>query len=121
MTKESVSEFLKERDVQLFAIGVVDNYNSDLASGRIGRELIEQLTEVTGGRSFFPESVNELEDICTKIAVELKNQYLLGYRSTNEIKDGKWRRIRLKVNPPVGMPDLVVRGKTGYYAPAEGN
>jgi Ca-activated chloride channel family protein len=120
-TFSNVSEFLKERDVQLFAIGVVDNYNSDLASGRIGRELIEQLTEVTGGRSFFPESVNELEDICTKIAVELKNQYLLGYRSTNEIKDGKWRRIRLKVNPPVGMPDLVVRGKTGYYAPAEGN
>jgi Ca-activated chloride channel family protein len=62
--------------------------------------------------------VYDLEDICTKIAVELKNQYMLGYRSTNEAKDGAWRKIRLKTNPPKGLPNLNVRGKTGYYAPA---
>jgi len=116
-TYADVRDFIKEQDVELFAIGIVSDYNSGLASGRTGRAIIEELTELTGGRAFFPDSIYELPDICTKIAVELKNQYLIGYRSTNGIKDGKWRRISLKVHPPEGMPDMIVRGKSGYYAP----
>jgi Ca-activated chloride channel family protein len=49
--------------------------------------------------------------------VELKNQYVIGYESTNEAKDGKWRKLRLKVDPPAGLPRLNVRSKSGYYAP----
>jgi Ca-activated chloride channel family protein len=116
----NVRDFIKEQDVELYAIGIVSDYNSGLAAGRTGRATIEDLTDLTGGRAFFPESIFELPDICTKIAVELKNQYVLGYRSTNEVKDGKWRRISLKVHPPVGMPDMIVRGKSGYYAPVSG-
>ncbi len=112
----NVRDFIKEQDVELYAIGIV-TYNSELGAGRSGRALIEELTELTGGRAFFPDSIFELPDICTKIAIELKNQYVLGYRSTNSVKDGKWRRISLKVNPPAGMPDMIVRGKSGYYAP----
>jgi len=77
--------------------------------------MIDELTEISGGRAFFPNSVYDLEDICTKIAVELRNQYALGYRSTNQNKDGKWRKIRLKVNPPPGSPHLTVHAKSGYY------
>ena len=55
--------------------------------------------------------------ICTKIAVELKNQYVIGFESTNAAKDGKWRKLRLKVNPPQGLPRLNVRSKSGYFAP----
>jgi Ca-activated chloride channel homolog len=112
-----IKEFVKEQDVQIFAIGIV-NPNGELALGKTGREIIEDLVGVTGGRAFFPDSVYELEDICTKIAVELRNQYVLGYRSTNEAKDGKWRKIRLKINAPKGLPTLSVRGKNGYYAAA---
>ena len=119
-TFHNVSEFLKEQDVQLFAIGIVESNMSQLSMGRTGRDLIEQLTELTGGRAFFPENIYELPDICTKIAIELKNQYALGYRSTNTTKDGKWRKISLKVHPPEGMPDMIIRGKTGYYAPSGG-
>jgi Ca-activated chloride channel homolog len=113
----AVRDYIKEQDVELYAIGIVGDYNSGLAMGRTGRALIEELTELTGGRAFFPDSIYELPDICTKIAIELKNQYVLGYRSTNGVKDGKWRRISLKVHPPAGMPDMIIRGKTGYYAP----
>jgi Ca-activated chloride channel family protein len=112
-----IKEFVKEQDVQISAIGIV-NPNGELARGKSGRQIIEDLVDVTGGRAFFPGWVYELEDICTKIAVELRNQYVLGYRSTNEAKDGKWRKIRLKVNAPKGLPTLSVRGKNGYYAPA---
>src|SRR5262249_39520477 len=110
-----IKEFAKERDVQIFAIGIV-NPSGELSMGKTGRAIIEDLVDITGGRAFFPDSVHELEDICTKIAVELKNQYVLGYHSKNEAKDGKWRKIRLKVNPPKGISNLSVRAKSGYYA-----
>ncbi len=81
-----------------------------------GRAIIEDLAQISDGRAFFPDSVDELEDICNKIALELRNQYVLGYHSTNEAKDGKWRKIRFKINPPKGISNLSVRGKSGYYA-----
>lgn len=116
-TFSNVREFVKEQDVQIYGIGIVDAFNSQLGAGRSGRAMIEELTDLTGGRAFFPSSVYDLEDICTKIAIELKNQYVIGYHSTNEAKDGKWRKLRVKVNPPKGLPHLNVRAKSGYYAP----
>ena len=116
-TFSNVKEFVKEQDVQIYAIGIVDDWNSNLGAGHTGRAMIEELAELTGGTAFFPDSVYELEDICMKIAIELKNQYVIGYKSTNEAKDGKWRKLRMKINPPKGLPHLNVRAKSGYYAP----
>jgi Ca-activated chloride channel homolog len=110
-----IKEFVKEQDVQIFAIGIV-NPSGELAPSQSGRAIIEELTQISGGLAFFPDSVSELEDICYKIALELRNQYVLGYHSTNEAKDGKWRKIRLKITPPKGTSNLSVRGKSGYYA-----
>ena len=105
-TFRNVREFVKESDVQVYAIGIVDTYGrSQLAMGRSGRALIQELTEETGGRSFFPNSVYELEDITTKIAIELKNQYVIGYTSTNSDTDGDWREIQVKIDPPRERPD----------------
>jgi Ca-activated chloride channel family protein len=116
-TFSNVKEFIKEQDVQIYSIGIVSEFSSGFASGRTGRALIEELSEMTGGRAFFPDSVYELEDICQKIGVELKNQYVIGYDSTNETSDGKWRKLRVKVNPPRGVGALNVRAKAGYYGP----
>jgi Ca-activated chloride channel family protein len=115
-TFQNVKDFVKEQDVQIYGIGIVDEWNSQLSAGHTGRAMIEELADLTGGRAFFPDSVYELEDICTKIAVELKNQYVLGYHSTNGAKDGKWRKLRVRVNPPKGIEHLNVRAKSGYYA-----
>jgi len=108
-TFSDIREFAREQDVQIYAIGLIN--------GLEGRIIIGDLVETTGGRAFFPNSVNQLEDICTRIALELKNQYLLGYRSTNAAKDGTWRQIHVEVHPPRGLPPLAVRSRTGYYAP----
>jgi Ca-activated chloride channel homolog len=116
-TFQNVKEFVKEQNVQIYAIGITDDWNSQLSAGRTGRAMLEELADLTGGRAFFPDSVYELEDICTKIAIELKNQYVIGYHSTNQGKDGKWRKLRLKVNPPKGIQHLNVKSKAGYYAP----
>jgi Ca-activated chloride channel family protein len=116
-TFQNVKDFVKEQDVQIYAIGITDDWNSQLGAGHTGRAMIEELSDLTGGRAFFPDSVYELEDICTKIAVELKNQYVIGYHSANAAKDGKWRKLRMKVNPPKGIQHLNIRSKAGYYAP----
>jgi len=117
-TFANVRDYVKEQDVQIYAIGIVGDYNSQLGSGRTGRAMLEELSDLTGGHAFFPDSVYDLEDICMKIAVELKNQYILGYRSTNENKDGKWRKIRVQVDGPKGVGRLNVKSKSGYYAAA---
>jgi Ca-activated chloride channel family protein len=108
-TFSDVREFTRHQEAQIYAIGLV--------SSVVGQMTIKDLVETTGGRAFFPNSANQLEDICTRIAIELKNQYLLGYRSTNESKNGQWRQIRVEINPPKGLPPLAVRARTGYYAP----
>jgi Ca-activated chloride channel family protein len=112
----SVREYVRESDVQIYAIGIVDGWNSQLAAGGSGRALIQDLAEETGGRAFFPNSVYELEDITTKISTELKNQYLIGYVSTNEATDGEWRNVKVEIEPPRGLPRLSLRYKKGYFA-----
>jgi Ca-activated chloride channel family protein len=112
---QDIKEFVREQDVQIFVIGIV-NPSGELAPEQGGRAIIEDLAHISGGEAFFPDSVDQLEDICSKIALELKNQYVLGYHSTNKAKDGKWRKLSLKINPPRSMPNLSVHGKTGYYA-----
>jgi Ca-activated chloride channel family protein len=107
-----VRSFIREQDVQMYAIGILDP-----ATGA-GRDALAQLTDITGGRAFFPNSAYEMSDICKKIAAELKNQYVIGYRSTNTAKDGAWRKIRVKVATPKGkdIASLGVRFKQGYFA-----
>jgi hypothetical protein len=109
-----VKEFAKEHDVQIYAIGIEDETSA--GAGYSGRGLLEDLANLTGGRAFFPPSINDLENICALIGVDLKNQYVLGYRPLNRSNDGKWRKVRVKINRPKGMPPLSVRAKTGYYA-----
>ena len=108
-TFADVREYTRRQEAQIYAIGLV--------SSLIGQTTITDLVETTGGRAFFPSSPNQMEDICTRIAIELKNQYLLGYRSNNESNNGEWRQIRVEVEPPKGLPQLGVRARTGYYAP----
>jgi Ca-activated chloride channel family protein len=85
--------------------------------GQTVRSLLREIAEQSGGLAFFPNSVYELEDITTKISVELKNQYLLSYVSTNPDVDGEWRDIDVRLKDDRSLPDLTVREKRGYYAP----
>src|SRR5207247_9165630 len=74
-TFQNVKEFVKEQDVQIYAIGIADQWNSPLGAGHTGRAMTEELWELSGGRSILPTSVYKLEHICTNIAVALKTPY----------------------------------------------
>jgi Ca-activated chloride channel homolog len=109
-TAAEVREFAKESDVQIYGIG---------EEGKLGygRSEIQNIVGITGGRAFFPNNFNELDYYIDLIHAELRNQYILGYTPTNKTHDGKWRRIRVKLEPPQGLPKLIVHAKEGYYAP----
>jgi Ca-activated chloride channel family protein len=117
-TEGEIKSMVREADVQIYAIGLFDvNFRSP--EEREGPALLTDVTDVTGGRTFTIDSPNELADVATKIGIELRNQYVLGYRPTNPARNGKWRKIKVKLNPPKGLPPLHVYAKTGYYAPTE--
>jgi Ca-activated chloride channel family protein len=101
-SRGDIREVVRESDAQIY---IVD----------LGRALIGSLAEVTGGHSY-RTNVNDLEDTCEKIALELKNQYVIGYESTNKNKDGKFRKLRVRVTPPAGMSKLNIHAREGYFA-----
>ncbi len=107
-------DLARERDVQIYAIGGGGNANDQLI---VRGGVFGDIVEMTGGRVFGVRSSWDLRDVCARIAQEVKNQYIIGYRSTNASRDGKYRKIRVNVNPPVGMASMSVRAKDGYYAP----
>jgi Ca-activated chloride channel family protein len=68
---------------------------------------------------FRVDDLAEMGDIAEKISTELRNQYMVGYRPKDLTRDGKWRKVKVKVNPPPGLPPLTVHARTGYYAPLQ--
>ena len=117
-TDGEIKSLVREADVQLYAIGIYD-LSPPTPEELYGPNLLREITETTGGRSFPIYDINELADVATKIGIELRNQYVLGYKPTNPARDGKWRKIKVKLNPPKGLPPLHVYARTGYYAPSE--
>ncbi len=117
-TEGEIKSLVKEADVQVYAIGIFDS-TPRTEEERLGPTMLGTITDVTGGRTFTIDNPNELADVATKIGIELRNQYVLGYRPNNPVHDGKWRKVRVKLNPPKGLPPLHEYAKTGYYAPTE--
>ena len=119
--ESDIKSFLKEADCQLYAVGIFDPID---IRGRTpeeleGPSLLSELTEMSGGRVFPVENPNELADIAAKIGMELRNQYVVAYRPSNGNRDGTWRKIKVKLTPPRGLPPLSVYAKTGYFAPSQ--
>ncbi len=87
---------------------------------RQAREVLRRLAEATGGLAFMPETLEEVEPICTQIAHDIRNQYTLAYYPSNTAKDGSFRRVEVRLdNLPRGRGKLSVRTRTGYYASKE--
>lgn len=117
--ESDIKRLVREADTQLYAIGIFDalGYRDRTPEELNGPSLLSEITEMTGGRVFPVGTVEELPDIATKISMELRNQYVLGYRPSNKAHDARWRKIKIKLRAPRGLPPLNVYAKTGYYAP----
>jgi len=117
-TEGEVKALVRESDVEIFSMGIFDPY-APTPEERMGPELLDDISNATGGRMFRVNDIDELSDIAEKISDELRNQYVIGYRPSHLPRDGKWRKVRVKVNPPPGLPPLTVYARSGYYAPLQ--
>jgi Ca-activated chloride channel family protein len=118
--ENDIKRLVREADTQLYAVGIFDplGYRSRTPEELNGPSLLSELTELTGGRAFDVANPNELADIAAKVGMELRNQYILGYHPSNKTHDARWRKIKVKLRTPKGLPPLTAYAKTGYYAPA---
>jgi Ca-activated chloride channel family protein len=110
---------LKESDCQLYAMGIFDHHISRKSEERYGRSLLSELVEMTGGRVFPVSKLTDLPDIAAKIGMELRNQYVLGYKPQDTHHSRAWRKIKVKLNAPKGLPPVKVYARSGYYAPTD--
>ena len=120
-TETEIKNSVREADVQIFAIGIFESMSS---RGRTpeeaaGPSLLNELAEQTGGRAYAVDNIAELPDIAAKIGIELRNEYILGYTPKNRERDGKYRRVQVKLNQPRGLPPLKAYFRLGYYAPTQ--
>jgi Ca-activated chloride channel homolog len=120
-TENEIKNLVKEADVQIYAIGIYEPIGSRSRTPEemSGPGLLTEIAEQTGGRQYAVENLAELGDIAAKIGVELRNQYILGYSPHNQERDGKYRRVEVKLNQPRGLPPLRAFWRHGYYAPSE--
>src|SRR5580658_710660 len=117
-TEGEVRAQVRESDVEIYSIGIFDPY-APTPEERTGPQLLEDLSDSTGGRLFRVDDIAEMGDIAEKISTELRNQYVIGYKPKDLTRDGKWRKVKVKVNPPQGLPPLTIHARTGYYAPMQ--
>ena len=107
-TESEIKNLVREADVQVFAIGIFEPMAgaARTAEELAGPGLLNDMAEATGGRHFPVENLNELPDVAAKIGMELRNQYVLGYSPTNTVRDGKYRKVQVKVKQPEDLPPL---------------
>ena len=121
-SREKVLSKLRESKVTVYAIGLLEENDargpfSSKSPSKKAKDALEQFAQATGGRAYFPKSIDEIGPLCRRVAHDLRNQYTIGYTPSNEKLDGTWRRITVRVNPPGLVSKVTVRAKEGYYAP----
>jgi Ca-activated chloride channel homolog len=110
---EEVLELAKRSETVVYAIGIRSKEPGAAKGYGEADFALRQLTTQTGGRVFFPTGISELAAIYTLISQELSSQYLVGYTSSNQKRDGTWRRIIVRTS----RPGSTARTRMGYYAP----
>jgi VWFA-related protein len=116
VSDEQVLELARKTEINIYSISLRPNRSQDRARMAFSQAgyVLSSLAKETGGQVFFPNSLSELDSVYDRIAEELRTQYSLGYVSSNQRRDGKWRRIVVRTPE---KDDLQIRHKLGYYAP----
>ncbi|RPI55702.1 MAG: VWA domain-containing protein [Acidobacteria bacterium] len=112
-TWDETLRILRASDVTVYPIG----FFSGRGSPRMMlQSRLMEIARLTGGRALFPGSMKELESMYNSIAEEIHGQYLLGYVPTNAVRDGKWRKVEIKLKQPPSQR-VQIRTREGYFAP----
>jgi VWFA-related protein len=110
-------EAAQRSDTIIYAIGIADpDFYRDTGYFFDGEGTLKKLAQETGGRAYFPSKPEKLQEAFDQIAQELRSQYSIGYAPTNRARDGRFRKIDIKVKAK--GRDFRVQARRGYYAPS---
>jgi VWFA-related protein len=120
-TSAEIESLVREADVQIYAMGVFSPslFSSLMPEEISGPKLLSEIATQTGGRAFSATLTSDLPSVASRIAVELRNQYVLGYYPKNGTKDGKYRHVEVTLTQPRGVSALKAHWRLGYYALTE--
>ena len=107
---------LRASDATVYAVGFMDNQPGTVRNQQ--RLRLTQIATETGGEAFFPASMKQIESAYDKIVSQIRAQYTLGYISSSALKDGRWRKVEIRVRRP-DLKDLRIQTRKGYFAPYE--
>jgi len=113
--EQAVKQLQEENGPSVYAIGIL----GDEEHPKRAKRALEIITQRTGGLAFFPKTLDEVDEISRQVAHDIRNQYTIGYKSTNPRSNGGFRTIRVEAKEKEkGHGKMVVRTKSGYYAGA---
>jgi len=120
-TTREVESMARESDVEIYTIGIPDRAGRGLGEFEAsrGESLLEEISEQGGGRYYAMDNARDLPAVAERIGRELRLQYVLGYVSSNRGRDGKYRRVQVKVRRAPGQPKLFAYWRRGYFAPTD--
>jgi len=120
-TTPEIKDLVREADIQIYSMGVFEpfDYLALTAAELSGPKLLSEISGQTGGRAFAASEASDLPAIATRIGIELRNQYVLAYYPANQDRNGKYRKVEVKLEAPKGLPPLKARWRLGYYAPTQ--
>jgi Ca-activated chloride channel family protein len=115
-----IKSLVRDSDVEVYAIGLFDTTFFKTFEEFMGKKWLGEITDATGGRTITVDNVDKMGDAAATISRELRNQYILGYRPSGPLANGKRRQIKVKViNSDPGSPQLQAYYKRGYVIPKD--
>jgi len=121
--EKQLFELLKESEVQIYAIGFVDDLSKEggfISKSPQGKakEFLERIAKESGGKAYFPKSSSELPNLAREISNELRTQYSIGYIPSNDRKDGTYRTIKVQVDDSPSKEKRIAISRAGRTAEA---
>ena len=107
-TESEMVNLIREADVRIFAIGLFER-----------PRFLEKIASESGGKAYVAHNLKDLPETVDRLSVEIRNQYVLGYYSNNPDNDGKYRRVKVALNPLTPPKPLSIVWRHGYYAPLD--
>jgi Ca-activated chloride channel family protein len=116
LRRDELLDLVRASDVTVYAVGF---QSQTRGAARIQEQLrLQEIVGITGGQSYFPDTLDDLDDIYEQIREELAARYSLGFVSTDRTADGAWRRVTVSLSESrPELEDLHIRAREGYFAP----
>jgi len=110
-TMDQVLRQARDSEVLIYSIGLLNE--EEAREAKAAQKALKTLAEASGGMDYYPKSISDVQEITPRVAHEIRNQYILGYTSSNQVMDGSFRQVKVTV---VGYGRPTVRTRNGYYA-----